>query len=113
MEAVHAQKITKWGMKLWCLCDSVTGYCLNFDIYTGRGSNLDPVREFGLGYYVVMNVLRNYMYLIQYHHVYADNFLNSPALVEDLHDADMFFCGTLRKNRCGIPKEIQAVKLNK
>jgi len=25
---------TKWGMKLWCLCDSVTGYCLKFDVKT-------------------------------------------------------------------------------
>ena len=110
MEAVHAQKPTKWGIKLWFSCDAVTGYCLNFDVYTGRGDNVEAVREFGLGYYVVMNLLRNY--LLQYHHVYADNYFSS-ILVEDLYDADTFFCGTLGKNRQGVPKDIQKLKLRK
>jgi len=29
------KKPTKWGMKLWCLYDSVTGYCQKFDVYRG------------------------------------------------------------------------------
>ncbi|XP_075929103.1 uncharacterized protein LOC116950672 [Petromyzon marinus] len=31
-------KPTKWGVKVWELCEAQTGYCLNFDIYTGRSA---------------------------------------------------------------------------
>ena len=38
------KKPVKWGMKLWCLCDANTGYCLEFSLYTGSseiaGANL-------------------------------------------------------------------------
>jgi len=36
-----AKKPTKWGMKLWSLCDSVTGYCLKFDVYRGATDRKD------------------------------------------------------------------------
>jgi len=29
-------KPTKWGVKVWEVCESETGYCSNFDVYTGR-----------------------------------------------------------------------------
>jgi len=33
------KKPVSWGIKLWCLCDSTTGYCLNFSVYTGGDMN--------------------------------------------------------------------------
>ncbi len=105
------RKPTKWGIKLWFLCDAKTGYCLNFEVYTGRGNNPHVVQGFGLGYTVVMNLMRNF--LLSNHHVYADNFFSSIPLVEDLLEADTFYCGTLRKDRVGVPREIQRVPLKK
>ena len=32
-------KPTKWGIKVWMICESRSGYCLDFDIYTGRNTN--------------------------------------------------------------------------
>ncbi|KAI0222658.1 PiggyBac transposable element-derived protein 4, partial [Lamellibrachia satsuma] len=29
-------KRTKWGVKVWSLCESSTGYTWNFQVYTGR-----------------------------------------------------------------------------
>ena len=38
-------KPVKWGFKLWCRCDAVSGYLYQFDMYTGRKSDT----EHGLG----------------------------------------------------------------
>ena len=39
------KKPIKWGIKLWCLYDSNTGYCVAFNVYCGsdreQGVNLD------------------------------------------------------------------------
>ena len=72
-------KSTKWGMKLWVLADSRSGYTFNFDIYLGKS---DKILKFGLAYDVVMNlrkVLSN-----QGYHLYFDNFLTSSKLLKDL-----------------------------
>ena len=41
-------KLIKLGIKLWCLCDSNTGYCVAFSVYCGtdqeQGVNLDSQR---------------------------------------------------------------------
>ena len=29
----------KWGIKVWSLCDSQTGYLCKFNVYTGKGDN--------------------------------------------------------------------------
>ena len=31
-------KPTKWGMKLWVVADTVTGYTYDFEVYTGKKS---------------------------------------------------------------------------
>lgn len=50
------KKPTKWGIKVWCLCDAASGYCLDFQIYTGKDAgNPDDARGLpGLAYRVVM-----------------------------------------------------------
>jgi len=42
-------------------------------------------------------------YLLSYHHLYADNFFSSLELVEHLHEADTYYCGTIRPNRRYFP----------
>ena len=46
---------TKLGMKLWCLCDSVTGYCLKFDVYHGASDRKD---DLSLSYRTVMSLVQ-------------------------------------------------------
>ena len=36
-------KPIKWGFKLWCRCDSLTGYLYQFDLYTEKKYNRDWV----------------------------------------------------------------------
>ena len=46
---------------MWCLCESSTGYCLGFDVYTGNDKD-DPAATIthDLGYRVVMKLMQNY-----------------------------------------------------
>src|SRR4029434_5126448 len=30
------KKPVRWGIKIWCLCDSLKGYCLAFNVYIGN-----------------------------------------------------------------------------
>ena len=46
------------------------------------------------------------------HHVYTNNYYSSPALFGDLQHLGFGACGTVRKNRRGIPDEMKA-KLKK
>ena len=49
-------KPTKWGMKLWVLADSSTGYTYNFDVYLGK--NNEPNSQYGLAYTVVFKLIK-------------------------------------------------------
>ncbi|KAK6177150.1 hypothetical protein SNE40_015310 [Patella caerulea] len=101
------KKPTKWGMKLWCLCDASTGYCLKFDVYTGRSDEDAPDK--GLAYQVVMGLMEKF--ILSNHQLFCDNFFTSLDLVRDLKDADTYYCGTVRKNRKGLPKSIDEPRL--
>ena len=98
-----SKKPIKWGIKLWCLCDSNTGYCVAFRVYCGsdreQGVNLD------LGYKVVMSLMRDY--LQKYHHVYADNYFTSVHLANALLQAGTYLCGTTRATKRNSPSRSQ------
>ena len=53
-------KPTKWGIKVWEVCESETAYCANFDIYTGKKQNGN--RPHGLGYDVVWSLTEPFNY---------------------------------------------------
>lgn len=92
-------KPTKYGIKVWMAADSSNGYVLNFDIYLG--SEEGRRRIHGLGYDVVMNMVKPY--LNKQHHVFFDNFFSSPRLLEHLEMQNTFACSTVRCNRKGLP----------
>ena len=45
-------------------------------------------------------------FLLSYHHVYADNYLTSVFLAEDLLQADTYLCGTIRPSRRAYPNSL-------
>ena len=98
------KKPVKWGLKLWCLCDSDTGYCVAFNVYIG--SNRDNQQaNLDLGYRVVMGLIPNY--LNKHYHVFADNFFTSVHLAEALLQAGTYLCGTTRGTRRDFPNTRQ------
>ncbi|CAH1970101.1 unnamed protein product [Acanthoscelides obtectus] len=92
------KKPTKRGYKVWMLADK-NGYCLKFDIYTGKPSG-DV--EKNLGSRIVKQLcegLEN-----KNHLVYFDNFFNGVELMEDLKNMQIHACGTVNSSRRNIPK---------
>ena len=99
-------KPTKWGMKVWVLADSKTGYTYNFSVYTGKAENRNSTN--GLGYEVVMDLCKQIFG--QGYKLFTDNFYTSVQLFEDLLKHKVTACGTMLLNRKGVPMELKNTK---
>ena len=95
-------KPIQWGFKLWCRCDSKTGYLFEFDLYSGKKCGQV---EYGLGEGVVLKLTEKLKDLKC--EVYIDNYFNSPLLQFELLQKDIFSAGTVRANRKHLPKAPQ------
>lgn len=73
------KKPVKFGIKLWVICEADNGYCLKFQIYTGK---LDAGQEKGLSYRVVFDLMEDY--LESNHHLFVDNYYTTIKLFQDL-----------------------------
>ena len=71
-------KPTKYGIKVWFAADSSNSYVLSFDVYLGNEGT--QRRIYGLGYDVVMKLIRPFMN--KNHRLYFDNFFSSTNLLE-------------------------------
>ena len=105
------KKPIKYGFKIWTLADSETGYCLGFDVYTGKAAVAanQEVDEIGLSGRVVTNLTNHYFG--HHHNVYFDNFFTSYGLVQRLLQHQTYSCGTARANRIGWPSQFRAPHL--
>ena len=102
------KKPKKFGIKLWVLCEALSGYCLQFQIYRGKS---DDGAERGLAYRVVFDLLSSY--LNKNHHVYFDNFYTSCHLIYDLQKKSTYSCGTVRADRGQFLDNFKKAKLEK
>jgi hypothetical protein len=97
-------KPVKRGYKLWCLCDSLTGYLFNCQIYEGKSDGGD--KEFLLGERVVFNLLADYNFAGK--HLFFDNFFTSLTLLEKLKARRINATGTIRTDRLGNNSQFAA-----
>ena len=96
-------KPTRWGLKVWLRCDSITGFCHQLDIYLGR----DQYRGASVGQAVVEKLTeglkgKNF-------HVFYDGFFTSVSLAKSLLEKRIFSCGTIIRNRKGFPSDLKSV----
>ena len=75
-------KPTKWGIKVFVLCESQTGYGLKFQVYTGKTS-FQREKNVPLSEQVVLSLPSGYE---NKGHVYMDNFYSCPNLFLDLKE---------------------------
>ncbi|KAK0137988.1 PiggyBac transposable element-derived protein 4 [Merluccius polli] len=97
-------KPTKWGVKVWVMSESSTGYVTNFQIYAGREGSTEK----GLAHHVVMDLARPYYG--SHLSVYMDNFYTGVSLFEEMKSHGLYACGTVRANRAGLPKNERLTK---
>ena len=90
----------RFGIKLFELVDCESGIILDFIVYTGGNTDFEKF-DLGLSGDVVAHMMKPYFN--KGHILYVDNWYSSPKLAEFLHDKDTGLCGTIKKNRNGLP----------
>ena len=95
----------RWGVKLYEISESSSGYVLDFEIYA-RNSGLSnrPVD-------VCLRLMRPY--LQHGHCLYTDNYYTCPELTELLLEENTLSVGTVRANRVGMPRDLKNLPLNR
>ncbi|CAF4700965.1 unnamed protein product [Rotaria sp. Silwood2] len=81
-------KRSRFGIKLYVLCDVNTEIILDFIVYTGATTDMERFSDKG-------------------HNLFVDNLFTSVSLFEKLFERSTGACGTVRKDRLGLP-EFQA-----
>ena len=88
-------KITKYGVLVRMVCEAVSGYNCNMEIYSAEGKKLKVA--------VLSHLDRN---LGQNHHIYQDNVYNSVRLAQTLLDRNVRVCSTMKANM-GIARDLE------
>jgi hypothetical protein len=103
-------KPTKWGLKVFCVCCSATGYLWNASVYLGRTQeDADtPTRDVSNTIKAVLTLLSPLSF--KNHIVIMDNFYTSVALFMGLLTMGIRACGTIRANRKGLCPEVAIKK---
>jgi hypothetical protein len=89
-----------WGIKVWCLNDQSTGFCLAAFVYDGRAPDGSSGKNLGLK--VVMALTKD---VPPRRTVYCDRFFTSVDLAVRLAlERDLFMCGTANQLWKTFPK---------
>lgn len=105
----NPMKPVKFGVKIYELCESSSGYAIDWQIYTGK---TDAAQEHGHTYRVVFDLLGERLQNLGYR-VYVDRYYTSPTLFSDLYQRKIGATGTVMPNRKGMPQEVKAMKLKR
>ncbi|XP_056419226.1 piggyBac transposable element-derived protein 4-like [Hyla sarda] len=98
-------KRARYGIKLYKLCESISGYTLKFRVYEGKDSVIEPPEcppSLSVSGKIVWDMV--YPLLDKGYHLYMDNFYSSLPLFQCLAARATVACGTIRKNQRGLPK---------
>ena len=95
-------KPNKWGIKLYKVCDSMTGYCCKLKIAAGESIFTKSL---------VLDLLNSY--LGKGHEIYMDRYYTSMPLFEELFQQNTIDVGTCMSNRRGLPKYLINQKFEK
>lgn len=105
-------KRARLGIKLYCLCESESGYLYSSIIYTGKGTKInDKYKDLPMSSQVVLSLMEPLLgmgYCLT-----TDNFYTSPQLADILIKEKTDTYGTVRLNRKEVPVELQKKKLKK
>lgn len=113
----NPSKPARFHVKLFQVCEAKSSYIVGFKVFTGTGSchrddpDITSDMDATTTTKTVMTLLTDSDILRKGHHVYMDNYYNSPALLEELLERETLGCGTVRKNRKGLPQSLVRANL--
>ncbi|XP_068122164.1 piggyBac transposable element-derived protein 4-like [Hyperolius riggenbachi] len=100
-------KRARYGIKIYKLCESSTGFTCAFRVYEGKDSQLDPPGcppYMGTNDKVVWDLI--HPLLNKGYNLYLDNYYTSIPLFKHLARENTPACGTIRSNRKGFPQSL-------
>ncbi|XP_069814605.1 piggyBac transposable element-derived protein 4-like [Dendropsophus ebraccatus] len=107
-------KRARYGIKMYKACESSTGYTFRFQIYEGKDSKIEPPNcppNLKISGKIVWDLI--YPILGKGYHLYIDNFYNSVPLLTTLSTQSTLACGTIRRNKKGLPRALLGQNLRK
>ena len=98
----NPKKPNRFHIKPFIVSEPSTGYICGFEVYTGDASgqsqgNAQELQDASKTSCVVLGLLDSVQLLDMGHHVYFDNYYNSPDLIDLLHKRKTHACGTVRQ----------------
>ena len=116
----NPSKPAKYHIELFEVNDVRTGYCLGFDVYTGKeyptrcAQNvqlLDP--SYNKTTKIVVGLMDSTGFLDKGHPIYMNNYYTSTDLFEELHFWNSFACGTINPIHKNLPQAVVSKKMKK
>ena len=92
-------KPIKWGIKLFTIVESQTGYVLNLLPFVGKCVKTAVSKTTQAVLYVGKD------YLNKGHRFFTDNYYTSIELMTKLEEQNTLSCSTVNQNRSGLPKD--------
>ena len=102
----NPKKPVKFGIKIYMLCESKSGYISEWQVYTGKSADDGD----GKTHKVIMELTKNFRE--KGYHLYLDRYYTSPKIFYDLYKLKIGATGTIQSNRKFLPP-IVGRKLNK
>lgn len=93
-------KPSKYGIKIFSLCDAKLFYTYNMEIYCGQQPE-GPYKQNNSADSIVLRLSQPIFFTGR--NITADNWFTSLKLMKDLEEKKLSYVGTIRKNRREIP----------
>ena len=112
----NPNKPTKWGIRIYVLADSETGYVYSILPYYGSitSENL-PRPDLLVSTRVILHLYQQLLDRVptaQGYHMHTDRYYTSIPLAEELRKMKCHLTGTILTNRKGVPTSLKKSKLN-
>ena len=111
----NPKKPNSFHIKLFMVSEPHTSYICGFNIYTGDASgqsqgHAQELQDASKTSCIVLGLLDSVQLLDMGHHVYVDNYYNSPDLIDLLYKRKTHACGTVMKNWKWLPSAVTQAK---
>jgi len=105
------KKHKRFGIKIYKLCDSL-GYTYDMSVFLGK-QRQNATAQITATHGMVLQVIQRVEGLG--HKIFMDNYFAPPALFGDLFHWKINACGTVLRDRCGMPRDIgpKSVKMKR
>jgi len=106
----NPQKPTKWGLRVYTLCDSQTGYVCAFEPYYGAATTDQlPYPNHQFAPRVVLHLIDQLLQAADGtgYHLFTDRYYTGCILAEELYKRQVHLTGTIMKNRAGLPVAVK------